>query len=408
MVRSAEVGRFVAWCDAQSLPPRRGATVSQDQGDLAPSDSAPSDSAIADLSAELHRLLADLGCDRVGIASAEPFEEARRSIEAAKSSGRHAGMHFTFGQPYRSTSVGASFPWAESLLVAGRSYVPAAGTPGPAQPNHGRVARFATDDHYAPLRSALEAAAERLRALGHRASVVVDDNRLVDRAAAVRAGVGWWGKNAMVLAPRVGPWMLLGSVVTDAQLEPTAPMVRDCGTCDACLPACPTGALVAPGVLDARLCIAYLLQSPDWIPRELRAAIGDRIYGCDDCLDACPPGRKLEATALDAPRLEVRGLLELSDDELLDRFAAFYIPRRRAEYLRRNFLIALGNSGDGRAVPVVARHVAHDDPMVRAHSAWALGRLGGAAAKAALEAARASEVDPEVLEEIVAALGDAA
>ena len=369
---------------------------------------APSRSAMVDLAAELKRLLAESGCDRVGIASAEPFDEARQSIEESKEAGRHAGMHFTFGQPARSTNLRTSFPWAQSLLVAGRAYLPAAGNPEPPQQNHGRVARFATEDHYAPLRAALEAAAEHLRSHGYRAAVVVDDNRLVDRAAAVRSGVGWWGKNTMVLAPGVGPWMLLGSVVTDAPLVPTAPMVRDCGTCDSCLPACPTGALVAPGVLDARLCIAFLLQSPGWIPRALRAAVGDRIYGCDDCLDACPPGRKLEQTALASPRLEVLGLLDLTDDQLLERFSAFYIPRRRAAYLRRNFLVALGNAGNERAITAIARHLGHDDPMVRAHAAWALGQIGGDAARAALENLRTTEAVPEVLEEIVAALAAAA
>ena len=135
------------------------------------------------------------------------------------------------------------------------------------------------------------------QAAGHRAAVLCDDSRLVDRAAAVRAGVGWWGKSTMVLAPGHGPWLLLGSVVTDASLPPDTPMARDCGTCAACLPACPTGALVAPGVLDARRCLAALAQSPGAIPREFRRAMGDRLYGCDDCLEACPPGQRARLAA---------------------------------------------------------------------------------------------------------------
>ncbi|MCP3976785.1 MAG: tRNA epoxyqueuosine(34) reductase QueG [bacterium] len=343
------------------------------------------------------------GCVAVGVASARPFVEARAAAESRKAAGMHAGMHLTFGNPARSADITESFPWARSLVVAGYSYVPISGSPGPALPNRGRVARFATEDHYRGLRSALDHVGELLTDVGFEAATVADDNRLIDRAAAVRAGIGWWGKNTMVLAPGQGPWMLLGSVVTDAVLPPTEPMVRDCGTCSACLPACPTGALVAPGVLDARLCISFLLQSPDAIPELLRPLVGDRIYGCDDCLDACPPGSRLEATSLPQPRIDLLALLGLTDDDLLERFAHFYVPRRRAAYLRRNILVALGNSGDERAVPAVVSHLHSDNAMVRAHSAWALGQIGGTAAHTALGAAAATETDQDVQHEIAAA-----
>ncbi len=344
------------------------------------------------------------GCAAVGVTDARPFPEVQQSLADRKASGMHAGMHFTFGDPGRSTDVSRSFPWARSLVVAGFAYLPEAGSPEPEQPNHGRVARFATEDHYRGLRGALDGAAQLLADAGYHAELVVDDNRLVDRAAAVRAGVGWWGKNTMVLAPGAGPWMLLGSVVTDAALEATPPMVRDCGSCDACLPACPTGALVAPGILDARLCLAHLLQAPGWIPIELRRAVGDRIYGCDDCLDACPPGARLEATALPAPRLDLLVLLARKDGELLRRFEHFYVPRRRAEFLRRNLLVALGNGGDEAAVPAVAEYLAHPDAMLRGHAAWALGQMGGDQAAAALRAAVTAESDGKVRMEIESAL----
>lgn len=343
------------------------------------------------------------GCAAVGVASVEPFADARANVESRKAAGMHAGMHLTFGNPERSADITESFPWARSLVVAGYSYVPESGSPGPTQPNHGRVARFATEDHYRCLRSALDHVGELLTGAGFQAATVADDNRLIDRAAAVRAGVGWWGKNTMVLAPGQGPWMLLGSVVTDAVLEPTPPMIRDCGTCSACLPACPTGALVAPGVLDARLCISFLLQSPGSIPVELREVIGDRVYGCDDCLDACPPGVKLEATALPQPRIELLALLELSDDELMARFEHFYVPRRRAAFVRRNILVALGNGGDERCVATLDRYLRRDDAMLRSHAAWALGKIGGARAAAALVKAASVETDQDVLDEIVAA-----
>jgi epoxyqueuosine reductase len=242
---------------------------------------------------------------------------------------------------------------------------------------------------------------------GHRAAVLCDDSRLVDRPAAVRAGVGWWGKSTMVLAPGHGPWLLLGSVVTDAVLPADPPMGRDCGTCTACLPACPTGALVAPGVLDARRCLAALAQSPGTIPQEWRVAMGDRLYGCDACLEACPPGQRWlkVAGASGEGRVDLLEVLASSDPVLLERFGHFYLPGRQARYLRRNALVALGNSGGVGAVAAAADSLAGPDPLLRAHAAWALGRLGGPEAGAALRAAEGREPEATVREEIAAALG---
>ncbi|NQV05992.1 HEAT repeat domain-containing protein, partial [bacterium] len=262
----------------------------------------------------------------------------------------------------------------------------------------------ATDDHYLGLRTQLGLVAGMLESEGFRAEVLADDSRLVDRAAAVRAGVGWWGKNAMVLAPGAGPWMLLGSVVTDAPLPVSEPQDRTCGTCSACLPACPTGALVAPGVLDARLCLARWLQAPGVIPAEMRAAVGDRVYGCDDCLDACPPGGRLMDSSTDRQgTVDLIELLSSADRTLLERFDHWYVPRRQARHIRRNALIALGNSADRSSVGVVAGYLGHPDWLVRAHAAWALGRLGGPWAGAALGARAAGERDARVAAEIEAA-----
>jgi epoxyqueuosine reductase len=342
-----------------------------------------------------------------GVCGADPFPEVRADLEARRAAGMHGSMRFTFADPARSTDVRISFPWAERLVVGAWAYVPRAGSPGSPTPGTGRIARFATEDHYAGLRSALGAMAVVLQESGRRAEVLADDNRLVDRAAAVRAGVAWWGKNTMVLAPRAGPWLLLGSVVTDAHLPVSRPMRRDCGTCAACLPACPTGALVEPGVLDARRCLAHLAQAPGPIPAELRTPMGDRIYGCDDCLDACPPGSRLLASSR-APRgrVDLLDLLAQDDRTLLERHAYFYVPRRRARFLRRNALVALGNSGGPGAVGVCAGYAAHPDPLLRAHAVWALGRLGGAAATAALRAVARREQDPTVRREVAAAVAD--
>lgn len=340
-----------------------------------------------------------------GIASAEPFPEVRSELERRRAEGSHAALTFTYNDPARSTDVRASIPWAQRLVVVAWPYVDAAGSPGPPAAGTGRVARFATEDHYRPLREVLGDLAAILRDAGWNAEVLADDNRLVDRAAAVRAGVGWWGKSSMVLVPGPGPWVLLGSVATDALLATTTPMRRDCGSCTACLPACPTGAIVAPGVLDARRCLARWAQAPGVIPAEYRRAMGDRIYGCDECLDACPPGwRARDRVDTRGGRVDLLRVLAASDDELLAEFGHFYLPRRRPEVLRRNALVALGNDPGPGAVAAVARYLAHESWVLRAHAAWALGEMASDEAKAQLEAGLDGEHDRRVRAEIKAAL----
>lgn len=344
------------------------------------------------------------GLDRVGVASADRFDQVEAVMRERVTSGMAARLRFTFKDPSRATDVGASFPWARRLMVGIRSYLPEAGT-APSRPGHGRIARFAVEDPYPPLRRGLDAMATSLQADGYRAEVLVDDDRLVDRAAAVRAGVAWWGKSTMALTPGLGPWFVIGSVVTDADLSVDEPMSRTCGTCDACLPACPTGALVAPGVLDARRCLAAIAQSPGVIPREWRRAMGDRIYGCDDCLDACPPGVRLMRHSVDQRgSVELEWLLTAADRTLLDRFSHFYVPGRSPRFLRRNALVAMGNDGEPSLFGVVALHVGHRDWLLRAHAVWALARLGGPRAVMVLEDQLRWERRPEVRHELEAEL----
>ena len=350
----------------------------------------------------LQLIAAEHGMAGLGVADAAPFTEVRQEMERRQEEGLSGRLKFTYTDSAVSTDIRTSFHWAERLVVAAATYLPAAGDPGPSQAGTGRIARFATEDHYRALRSGLDAIAQRLVAAGGRAEVLIDDNRLVDRAGAVRAGLGWWGKNTMVLAPKYGPWLLLGTAVTDLELEPTPPMARDCGTCTACVPACPTEALDEPGVLDSTKCISYWAQMPGMIPDELRIPWGDRVYGCDDCLEACPPGRRWmeEAAGRGEGRVELGALLAASDEELLGTYSHFYIPRRNPAFLRRNALVALGNSGGPDAVPVAIRYLQDPDPLLRGHAAWALGRLGGPEVPPALAEALAAEVDAGVRAEI--------
>jgi epoxyqueuosine reductase len=324
------------------------------------------------------------GLDVVGVAPAAPFIRAREALEDRKAAGLHGGMHFTYTDPRRATDPGSTLAGARAIVVGARSYQRRAGPepPGPL----GRVARYSWSDHYAELRRALEAVADRLVEEGWRAVVLVDDNRLVDREAAYRAGLGWYGKNANLLLPGRGSWFVLGSVVTDAPLRPSVGPVDDgCGSCTRCLVACPTGAIVAPGVVDARRCLAWLLEAPGSFPEEFRVALADRIYGCDDCQEVCPPNRQAErrhppgaAAPEDERWVPLVELLDLGDDDLLARFARWYVPRRQARYLRRNALVALGNVGDGHdpdVERVLRAALASGDALVVEHAAWAARRL---------------------------------
>jgi epoxyqueuosine reductase len=222
-----------------------------------------------------------------------------------------------------------------------------------------------------------------LRDAGWRAVVVADDNAMVDREVAWQAGLGWFGKNANLLLPGRGSWFVLGSVVTDAPLPASrGPVADGCGSCRRCIDGCPTGAIVAPGVVDARRCLAWLAQRAGVFPREHRVALGDRIYGCDDCQEVCPPNRHQEASAADPDAvawLDLLDLLAAPDHELLARHGRWYLAGRDPRWLRRNALIALGNvgdAGDSRVIATLDRNLRHADPMLRSHAAWAARRLG--------------------------------
>lgn len=344
------------------------------------------------------------GLDAIGVAGAHPFDDVRREIERRRDEGLHGGMQFTFRNPARSTDPTRILAGARSLVVGARR-TPAARL---AEVGAGRmrIAAYARHDHYADLRASLQVVAERLRSDGWLAIVVADDNSLVDRAAAVRAGVGWWGRNANVLVPGRGSWFVLGSVVTDAPLTPSTPLNDGCGTCRQCLDGCPTGAILDNGVIDARRCLAWLVQAPGPIPREFREALGGRLYGCDDCQEVCPVGRTERTTdGREDLRADVESsdVLDATDDELLERFGRWYIAERDPRYLRRNALVALGNTGSGTDPNVVRRMrraLDDPDPLIRSHAVWAAGRLDRLDLLDGID-----DSAPEVAEELAALTG---
>jgi epoxyqueuosine reductase len=212
--------------------------------------------------------------------------------------------------------------------------------------------------------------------------VLEDANQHEDREAAARSGVGFYGKNTLLITRRHGSWVVLGTLVTDAELEATPPLPTDCGACTICIEACPTGALDEPGTLDANRCLSYWTQAPHPIPVEYREPLGASVYGCDICQEVCPWNRGVEkrraAEPLPAaaePHVSLVEWLEADGAALVERFDRLYVPRNDPRWLRRNALVAAGNVGGEAVRPAVERHAGGEDELLREHARWALERL---------------------------------
>jgi epoxyqueuosine reductase len=354
----------------------------------------------------------------------EPLE-ARAHYEAWLAAGRHGAMDWLASEKHRARRADP-----ELLVPDIRAVVCVALCHPPDVDEHrnerlGRIARYAAgEDYHRVMRDkllTLERWIQRELFPGSGSLWYADTGAILERGWAERAGLGWIGKHAGVLSETLGSWFLLGEVLVDRELVPDAPVAERCGTCTRCLDACPTRAIVAPYQVDARRCISYLtieLKGP--IPRELRPSIGDWIFGCDICQEVCPwnrfapPAReaRLHAAALEGWSLE--RFLGLDEPTFLELFATSPIRRADRAGFVRNVCVALGNRGEARHAPVLARALATDgDALVRGHAAWALGRVAakmpasaeaGAVARAALATAARVDADAWVREEADAAL----
>ncbi|MGH3064673.1 MAG: tRNA epoxyqueuosine(34) reductase QueG [Gaiellaceae bacterium] len=325
--------------------------------------------------AELSRLAAGLGLDAVGVAPAEPYEQTERTIRDRRARGLFADMRFTMARPEVSCHPELLLEGARSVIAGALCYYEPHPEPGI---DEGRLPRYTRRDEYSVLRERLDALGQ---ALGGAYRVLVDDNDHVDREAAVRGGIAFYGKNTMAITRRHGSWVVLGVVVTDVELEPSPALDLDCGSCRLCIDACPTGALDTPGTLDAARCLSYWTQAPSSIPEEHRAELGDSVYGCDVCQDVCPWNRGVEKRRQDVPldgttpSVSLREWLERPGHELIAELDRLYVPKNDARWLRRNALIAAGNVGSGALAPSVDRYLTSDDPMLRETAAWASSRL---------------------------------
>jgi epoxyqueuosine reductase len=356
------------------------------------------------LTREVKAAAFDLGFDRVGVSDASPLLDAEAAIQSRIAAGHMDGLTwFTAERAHLATHPSRLLPGAQSIIALAASYLgqlePPASKEGAPR---GRIARYAWGSDYhdvlKELAHQLVARVERLVGRAVSARVFVDSSPLAERAVAERAGLGWFGKNTMLLLPGAGSWAFLCEVILEVPLEPDAPVRKSCGACTRCLDVCPTGALVAPGVLDTPRCISFLtIELRERIPRQLRPLMGNWIFGCDDCQDVCPvnrralPARIAALRAYDVDRAYPPLLPLLALDDAAFRLAYRRTPVMRAKSwgLQRNVCVALGNSGDPDAVPALAAVLLDETrhPLVREHAAWALGRIGTASARDALEAA---------------------
>lgn len=339
----------------------------------------------------------ELGIDELGICEAVAYGDAEARIDARRARGLFADLRFTMTRTATSCHP-------ETLLDGTAVRVVSAALcywhpdvdhgAGDDDATRGRIARYTRSDAYEALRARLQRIADWLESHGHRARVLVDSNDHVDREAAIRSGVGFAGKNTVVITRRTGSWVVLGTIATDAPLEVTEAMREGCGSCTRCIDACPTDAIVDGGrVLDVTRCISYWGQSRHSIPIDVREAMDDLVYGCDICQDVCPWNRGVErrragAEAVDGT-VRLVDWLEQPDAQLLADWDRLFVPRRQARFLRRNALVALGNRGSHADAALVAPWLDDADPMLREHAAWALRRIGGPIAAAALARAEA-------------------
>lgn len=305
-------------------------------------------------------------------------------------------------------------PPVRSLILVAVDYQTQA--PQPTGPTGGRVARYAwgTADYHDLLRTSLRRLADQIHGQfpGVTTRIAVDTAPLLERDYARLAGLGWFGKNTLLINKRQGSWLLLGAVLTDLDLEPDEPHATShCGTCTRCLDVCPTEAFVAPCVLDARRCISYLtieLRGP--IPEPLREGLGQWLFGCDLCQDVCPWNRKPApgGSAEFSPReglnpADPLEILQMTPDTFQQRFSGTPLDRPGFDGLRRNAAIVVGNTRDRRAQGTLVRLLEDSSPLVRGACAWALGQLGGPSVVEDIERCLLSETDASVREELGAA-----
>ena len=375
-----------------------------------------------------------LGFELVGISPVKPLAHEESFAEWL-----HKELHGELGYMKRTENLRRDprrlVPWARSVVSVGMNYftafprpavnVGAGFKPAPTKPScvreatdepKGWISRYAWgDDYHELMKKKLELLLETIRTFHDgplEGKAFVDSGPVLEREWAGVAGIGWIGKNTHLISPQKGSWFFLGELFLSIPLTYDRPIRDRCGKCDLCLKACPTGAFVGPYVLDARRCISYLtIELKGAIPQHLRPLVGNHIFGCDICQEVCPYNVKAQATSENAyaPRAGLHApdlvpLLALTPTEFRRRFRGSPILRAKRRGFLRNVAVALGNLRSPQAVPALIRALDDEEPLVRGHAAWALGRIGLTAAMDALRRRLGVEDDAEVRSEIEAAV----
>lgn len=376
---------------------------------------------MSQLVAQIKLAARQIGFEVAGIASVEPLTRDDAAFQEWSEAGFAAGMDYMTRRPELNGHPLALVPHARSVITLAVNHYSSA----PAfehEHRYGRVARYAWGlDYHDVVKPRLKALAGRIEEIAGReihARCFVDAVPLLERAVAARAGLGFFGKNTNLLQPRSGSWFFLSEILLDLELPADNREIKvSCGSCRRCIDACPTDAFSAPYVLDSRKCISYLtIENKGEIPRELRAAVGDWVFGCDVCQDVCPFNRFASDTrwpefhpdAGVGPRLDLVEVLSIaSDDEFRVRFRGTPLTRPKRRGLLRNAAVAVANVGATAAVPSLIERIQNDtEPLIRSHCLWALSQLD--AKRAAAIAERALKFDPDALvhDEAEMVLGD--
>ena len=362
----------------------------------------------------IKKTAARLGFDLVKITSAKEFlEDKNRALDRLQQGYMGGLPWYTASRVKRGSDPQQLLPGAQSIICLGINYFqPIRHHKQDLNENStGRIANYAQGNDYHKLikKRMRSFVVEMSSILGKEFSAkwYVDDGPMLDRAAANRSGLGWFGKNTNILSPGVGSWTFLGQIITDLDLQADVPIKKSCGTCIRCINACPTGAIVGPYVLDNTKCISFqTIENKGPIPRDLRPQMKNWIFGCDICQEVCPVNNiapttnepKFQRSSLDDVNLS--DVLRLDEEGFKQKFAGTPIMRTKLSGLKRNACIALGNNKDKSSVSELSKCLMEEPTIVRGHAAWALGQIGGTHVLNILNEASVNETDPWVLEEI--------
>lgn len=366
---------------------------------------------IRELQNEFVAYAQSIGVDKIGFTTAAPFTELKNRLRRQQELGYQSG--FEEADIEKRTEPLQLLDEAESIVAIAIAY-PSRMQNAPVGKKGARRGIFCRAswgiDYHTALRERLKLLTEWLeeRVEGVRIESMVDTGALVDRAVAERAGIGWSGKNCSIITPEFGSYVYLGELITNIPFAPDTPMEDECGDCRLCLDVCPTGALIEGGQLDSQRCIAFLTQTKVSLPDEFRAHIGNRLYGCDTCQTVCPKNKGKINWIHDEfkpdPELAkplLVPLLTISNREFKEKFGHVSGAWRGKKPIQRNAIFALAHFKEEAAVPDLVALLEKDSrPVIRGTAAWALGKIGGNMAEAALHTAKDKEQDEEVLVEI--------